>query len=190
MARTRPALAAIWEVNMDLNLCKGEHLIFMDEMIVIFGAWQGNTLPFFGHLILFRTHWIFNLAFSLKSWIHYRSEDYRKKTSWWNLYTDCIPNGDSAFFQLSRTWLNDTLTERRVSLQDLVLVLSFKFLPPEATLRRVPTGKSSGLFGTNIAVICRWVTKLLLQYRSSLTSINSIRYMWRISSPKFCCLTW
>ncbi|XP_045130593.1 active breakpoint cluster region-related protein-like isoform X3 [Portunus trituberculatus] len=57
--------------------------------------------------------------------------------------------------ELSRTWLNDTLTERRVSLQDLVLVLSLKFLPPEATLRRVPTGKSSGLFGANIAVICR-----------------------------------
>lgn len=60
-------------------------------------------------------------------------------------------------FQLSRSWLNDTLTERRVSLQDLVLVLSLKFLPPEATLRRVPTGKSSGLFGANIAHISRWV---------------------------------
>lgn len=62
---------------------------------------------------------------------------------------------EKTHLELSRTWLNDTLTERRVSLQDLVLVLSFKFLPPEATLRRVPTGKSSGLFGTNIAVICR-----------------------------------
>ncbi|XP_066963867.1 active breakpoint cluster region-related protein isoform X2 [Macrobrachium rosenbergii] len=60
-----------------------------------------------------------------------------------------------AHLELSRTWLNDTLSERRVSLQDLVLVLSLKFLPPEATLRRVPTGKSSGLFGANIAHICR-----------------------------------
>ncbi|KAG7160618.1 Active breakpoint cluster region-related protein-like [Homarus americanus] len=57
--------------------------------------------------------------------------------------------------ELSRSWLNSTLTERRVSLQDLVLVLSLKFLPPEATLRRVPTGKSSGLFGANIAHTCR-----------------------------------
>nr|XP_045609928.1 active breakpoint cluster region-related protein-like isoform X2 [Procambarus clarkii]XP_045609929.1 active breakpoint cluster region-related protein-like isoform X2 [Procambarus clarkii]XP_045609930.1 active breakpoint cluster region-related protein-like isoform X2 [Procambarus clarkii] len=57
--------------------------------------------------------------------------------------------------ELSRSWLNSTLTERRVSLQDLVLVVILKFLPPEATLRRVPTGKSSGLFGANIAVVCR-----------------------------------
>ncbi|XP_047494682.1 active breakpoint cluster region-related protein-like isoform X3 [Penaeus chinensis] len=60
-----------------------------------------------------------------------------------------------AHLELSRSWLSDTLNERRVSLQDLVLVLSLKFLPPEATLRRVPTGKSSGLFGTNIANVCK-----------------------------------
>ncbi|XP_076037677.1 rho GTPase activating protein at 1A [Oratosquilla oratoria] len=60
-----------------------------------------------------------------------------------------------AHLELSRTWLNDSLTEKRVSLQDLVLVLSLKFLPPEATLRRVPTGKSTGLFGTSIATVCR-----------------------------------
>lgn len=60
-----------------------------------------------------------------------------------------------AHLELSRSWLSDTLNERRVSLQDLVLVLSLKFLPPEATLRRVPTGKSSGLFGTNIASVCK-----------------------------------
>ncbi|XP_069939387.1 active breakpoint cluster region-related protein-like isoform X2 [Cherax quadricarinatus] len=57
--------------------------------------------------------------------------------------------------ELSRSWLSSTLTERRVSLQDLVLVVVLKFLPPEATLRRVPTGKSSGLFGASISVISR-----------------------------------
>ena len=73
----------------------------------------------------------------------------------YNLKSFSDPNYFHFNFQLSRSWLNDKLTERRVSLQDLVLVLSLKFLPPEETLRRVPTGKSTGLFGTNISLTCR-----------------------------------
>ncbi|KAB7505049.1 Active breakpoint cluster region-related protein, partial [Armadillidium nasatum] len=60
-----------------------------------------------------------------------------------------------AHLELSRTWLSGSLVERRVSLQDLVLVLSLKFLPPEATLRGVPSGKPSGLFGASISQVCR-----------------------------------
>lgn len=60
-----------------------------------------------------------------------------------------------AQLELSKSWLNENMCERHVSLQDLSLVMFLKFLPPEATLRRVPTCKTAGLFGATIANVCR-----------------------------------
>ncbi|CAL4069366.1 unnamed protein product, partial [Meganyctiphanes norvegica] len=57
--------------------------------------------------------------------------------------------------ELSKSWLNETLCEHHATLQDLDLVMLLKFLPPEATLRRVPTCKTAGLFGATIANVCR-----------------------------------
>ena len=58
-----------------------------------------------------------------------------------------------AQLELSRSWLTDKLNEQRISMNDVVLVCSMKFVTFEQTMRRVPsvgTSKSSNLFGTKI----------------------------------------
>ena len=51
---------------------------------------------------------------------------------------------------LSRSWLSNKLTEQRISMNDVVLTSSVKYVAFEETMRRVPTSKPSGLFGTPI----------------------------------------
>jgi len=60
-----------------------------------------------------------------------------------------------ATLELSRTWLTKEMTEQRISMNDVVLSCSMKFLTFEDTMRRVPTTKATGLFGTPIAITCR-----------------------------------
>ena len=58
-----------------------------------------------------------------------------------------------AQLELSRSWLTDKLNEQRISMNDVVLVCSMKFVTFEQTMRRVPsvgTSKSSNLFGNKI----------------------------------------
>jgi hypothetical protein len=60
-----------------------------------------------------------------------------------------------ATLELSRTWLTKEMAEQRISMNDVVLSCSMKFLTFEDTMRRVPTTKATGLFGTPISVTCR-----------------------------------
>ena len=58
-----------------------------------------------------------------------------------------------AQLELSRSWLTDQLNEQRISMNDVVLVCSMKFVTFEQTMRRVPSASSKnpgGLFGTKI----------------------------------------
>ena len=56
-----------------------------------------------------------------------------------------------ASLELSRSWLNNKMTEQRISMNDVVLICGMKFVTFEETLRRVPNVKSTaGLFGTPI----------------------------------------
>ncbi len=59
-----------------------------------------------------------------------------------------------ASLELSRTWLTGKMTEQRISMNDVVLVTSMKFVGFQETMRRVPavTTKSPGLFGFPIQV--------------------------------------
>eukprot|EP00095_Tigriopus_kingsejongensis_P006139 maker-scaffold98_size375582-snap-gene-2.42 protein:Tk06139 transcript:maker-scaffold98_size375582-snap-gene-2.42-mRNA-1 annotation:"breakpoint cluster region protein" len=50
----------------------------------------------------------------------------------------------------SRTWLNNRMAEQKISMNDLLLTCSMKYVTFEETIRRVPTAKSTGLFGTGI----------------------------------------
>merc|ERR1719384_371271 len=60
-----------------------------------------------------------------------------------------------ATLELSRTWLTKEMAEQRISMNDVVLSCSMKFLTFEDTMRRVPTTKATGLFGTPISITCR-----------------------------------
>merc|ERR1719266_2835032 len=60
-----------------------------------------------------------------------------------------------ATLELSRTWLTKEMAEQRISMSDVVLSCSMKFLTFEDTMRRVPTNKATGLFGTPISITCR-----------------------------------
>ncbi|XP_046389865.1 active breakpoint cluster region-related protein [Ischnura elegans] len=56
---------------------------------------------------------------------------------------------------LSRSWLDERLVTKTVTLQSCVLSVSLKFVPSEVTLRRVPTAKTVGLFGAKIQNVCK-----------------------------------
>ncbi|GLH12881.1 Rho GTPase-activating protein 100F [Gryllus bimaculatus] len=56
---------------------------------------------------------------------------------------------------LSRSWLCDQRVDKSIQLQNGSLQISLKFVPSEVTLRRVPTAKSSGLFGAKIQQVCK-----------------------------------
>ena len=49
-----------------------------------------------------------------------------------------------ATLELSRTWLTNRMAEQRISMNDVVLTCSMKFLTFEETMRRVPTTKGTG----------------------------------------------
>merc|ERR1719210_745890 len=60
-----------------------------------------------------------------------------------------------AQLELSRSWLTENMNEQRISMNDVVLVCSMKFVTFEQTMRRVPsaTKSSNGLFGTKIGIV-------------------------------------
>ncbi|XP_022253185.1 active breakpoint cluster region-related protein-like [Limulus polyphemus] len=60
-----------------------------------------------------------------------------------------------AALELSRSWLTDKLQEKSVSLQEYMLTLSIKFVPPEMILRRIPSSKTVGMFGVKIQQVCK-----------------------------------
>ena len=47
------------------------------------------------------------------------------------------------------------MAEQRISMDDVVLTCCMKFMTFEETMRRVPTNKATGLFGTPIAITCK-----------------------------------
>ena len=49
-----------------------------------------------------------------------------------------------ATLDLSRTWLTNKMSEQRISMNDVVLTCSMKYLTFEDTMRRVPTNKATG----------------------------------------------
>ena len=49
-----------------------------------------------------------------------------------------------ATLDLSRSWLTNKMSEQRISMNDVVLTCSMKFLTFEDTMRRVPTTKATG----------------------------------------------
>ena len=53
-----------------------------------------------------------------------------------------------ATLELSRTWLTKDMAEQRISMNDVVLSCSMKFLTFEDTMRRVPTTKATGIFSS------------------------------------------
>lgn len=55
-----------------------------------------------------------------------------------------------AMLELSRSWLNGNMAEQRISMNDVVLTASIKYVTFEETMRRVPTAKPTGLFGAPI----------------------------------------
>ncbi|XP_066997910.2 active breakpoint cluster region-related protein [Anabrus simplex] len=57
--------------------------------------------------------------------------------------------------RLSRSWLGDEKVDKFVALHNCTLQISLKFVPSEVTLRRVPTAKTSGLFGAKIQQVCK-----------------------------------
>ena len=76
------------------------------------------------------------------------------------------PNNSSllrgrASLELSRSWLTEKMNEQRISMNDVVLVSSMKFVTFEQTMRRVPSGSGSGgkfannLFGAPISVVTK-----------------------------------
>lgn len=63
-----------------------------------------------------------------------------------------------AQLELSRTWLTESMNEQRISMNDVVLVASMKFVTFEQTMRRVPSNSktsSGGLFGANIGIVSK-----------------------------------
>merc|ERR1712083_177620 len=66
-----------------------------------------------------------------------------------------------AQLELSRSWLTEKMNEQRISMNDVVLVASMKFVTFEQTMRRVPTSsgsgskRSDGLFGCPIGVVTK-----------------------------------
>ena len=63
-----------------------------------------------------------------------------------------------AQLELSRSWLTEKMNEQRISMNDVVLVASMKFVTFEQTMRRVPTlgtKKSDGLFGCAIGAVTK-----------------------------------
>lgn len=64
----------------------------------------------------------------------------------------CFPSNAIIAKMLFRSWLSNRMTEQRISMNDVVLTCSVKYLAFEETMRRVPTSKPSGLFGTPIAI--------------------------------------
>lgn len=57
--------------------------------------------------------------------------------------------------KLSRQWLGQSPTEKRLIINGCVLRVVLKFIPYEVTLRRVPTGKAGALFGEKIQYVCK-----------------------------------
>ncbi|GFR04138.1 active breakpoint cluster region-related protein [Trichonephila clavata] len=57
--------------------------------------------------------------------------------------------------ELSQTWLTDKIQEKSVSLQELMLTVGLKYVPPELSLRRIPSSKSGGVFGVKIQQVCK-----------------------------------
>ena len=56
-----------------------------------------------------------------------------------------------ATLELSRSWLTNRMNEQRISMNDVVLTCSMKYVTFEETIRRVPNTKSTaGLFGAPI----------------------------------------
>ena len=55
-----------------------------------------------------------------------------------------------ATLELSRTWLSNRETEQMISMSDIVLTCTMKYVTFEETIRRVPHSKSAGLFGAPI----------------------------------------
>lgn len=66
-----------------------------------------------------------------------------------------------ASLELSRSWLSSTLNEQRISMNDVVLVTSMKFVTFEETMRRVPSASGGGskgqpgLFGAPIQTVTK-----------------------------------
>ncbi|KAF8794205.1 active breakpoint cluster region-related protein-like [Argiope bruennichi] len=57
--------------------------------------------------------------------------------------------------ELSQSWLTDRIQEKSVSLQELMLTVGLKYIPPELSLRRIPSSKSGGVFGVKIQQVCK-----------------------------------
>jgi hypothetical protein len=65
-----------------------------------------------------------------------------------------------AALELSRSWLTGNMNEQRISMNDVELVASMKFVTFEETMRRVPTSSSSlkaitGVFGVPISLVTK-----------------------------------
>ena len=60
-----------------------------------------------------------------------------------------------ANLELSRTWLTGRMAEQRISMNDVVLTCSMKYVTFEETMRRVPNNKSAGLFGAPISIVTK-----------------------------------
>ncbi|XP_076330673.1 active breakpoint cluster region-related protein-like [Tachypleus tridentatus] len=60
-----------------------------------------------------------------------------------------------AALELSRSWLTDKFQEKSVSLQEYMLTLSIKFIPPEMIPREIPSAKTVGMFGVKIQQVCK-----------------------------------
>ncbi len=65
-----------------------------------------------------------------------------------------------AQLELSRSWLTEKMNEQRISMNDVVLLSSMKFITFEQTMRRVPasasaSNKASGLFHNPINVVTK-----------------------------------
>ncbi|XP_023247282.1 active breakpoint cluster region-related protein [Copidosoma floridanum] len=74
------------------------------------------------------------------------------------LYEECgsrsVLRGKNAQ-HLSRSWLLGDQTKKILNLGPANLEVSFKFVPSEVTLRRVPSAKPQGLFGAKIQQVCK-----------------------------------
>ncbi|CAH1155600.1 unnamed protein product [Phaedon cochleariae] len=57
--------------------------------------------------------------------------------------------------KLSRSWLNQHVTEKSYSINGCTLRLGLKYVPCEISLRKVPTGKIGALFGEKIQAVCK-----------------------------------
>lgn len=56
-------------------------------------------------------------------------------------------------YKFFRSWLSSKQTEQRISMNDVVLTCSVKYMAFEETMRRVPASKPNGLFGIPIVQV-------------------------------------